>query len=176
MVFVVEFLSLDLSFKSCSHSINNPGFSGIFLKRLATLLRIPVTLLSCFVVKIISWVLVSKPQKEKSLPELSLDKDHSIYYQLIPGNTNMPYLVYLYEGLGCAAMWSNFPELLRRVTDFLKGIITEAAHVFVDAKTVAGIRVADEAWDRGKLRGLVKYHGEKTEAIFKAWSETWLTD
>ena len=178
------------------------------------------------------------------MPGLSIDKDHSIYYQLIPGNTNKPYLVYLHEGLGCAAMWSNFPELLCRTTgcpgllydrlgygrsspldctrtvhylhnyalkelpklidtvipntsfilighsdggsislifgaerpDFLKGIITEAAHVFVDSTTVAGIRAADEAWDRGKLRGLAKYHGEKTEAIFKAWSETWLSD
>jgi len=58
---------------------------------------------------------------------------------------------------------------------FLKGIITEAAHVYVDSETVSGIRVAVEAWNRGKLKGLTKYHGDKTETIFKAWSETWLT-
>lgn len=58
----------------------------------------------------------------------------------------------------------------------LKGIITEAAHVFVDPETIAGIRVADKAWEEGKLKGLAKYHGDKTETIFKAWSETWLSD
>jgi len=57
----------------------------------------------------------------------------------------------------------------------LKGIITEAAHVFVEPETIARIRSADETWERGLLRGLSKYHGDKTEMIFKAWSVTWLT-
>ncbi|GAB6145848.1 alpha/beta fold hydrolase [Desulfocicer niacini] len=57
----------------------------------------------------------------------------------------------------------------------LKGIITEAAHVFVEPKTIAGIRMADEAWEKGQLKGLIKYHGDKTETIFKAWSATWLS-
>lgn len=57
----------------------------------------------------------------------------------------------------------------------LRAIITEAAHVFVEAITLDGIRAADAAFDAGKLRALRKYHGEKTEAIFKAWSETWLS-
>ncbi|MCF7975085.1 MAG: alpha/beta hydrolase [Phycisphaerae bacterium] len=58
----------------------------------------------------------------------------------------------------------------------LKGIITVAAHVFVEPETIARIRSADEAWDKGRLKGLFKYHGDKTETIFKAWSSTWLTD
>jgi pimeloyl-ACP methyl ester carboxylesterase len=57
----------------------------------------------------------------------------------------------------------------------LKGIITEAAHVFVEPETIAGIKVADKAWAKGLLQGLSKYHGDKTEAIFKAWSVTWLS-
>ena len=57
----------------------------------------------------------------------------------------------------------------------LKGIITEAAHIFVEPETVAGIEVADKAWEQGKLQGLSKYHGDKTENIFKAWCDTWLT-
>ena len=57
----------------------------------------------------------------------------------------------------------------------LKGIITEAAHVFVDQKTITGIRMISEAWAKGKLKGLKKYHGDKTDALFKAWSETWLS-
>lgn len=57
---------------------------------------------------------------------------------------------------------------------YLRGIITEAAHVFVEAVTLAGIRTANAAFDAGKLRALAKYHGDKTQTIFKAWSETWL--
>ncbi|KAB8042450.1 alpha/beta fold hydrolase [Janthinobacterium aquaticum] len=57
----------------------------------------------------------------------------------------------------------------------LRAIITEAAHVYVEAVTLDGIRAADAAFGAGKLRALSKYHGEKTEAIFKAWSQTWLS-
>ena len=57
----------------------------------------------------------------------------------------------------------------------LKGIITEAAHVFVESETVAEIKNVDDAWEQGKLKGMFKYHGDKTEIIFKAWSEIWLT-
>ncbi len=177
------------------------------------------------------------------MPNLPIDGNHHLHYQLIPGNPALPYLVYLHEGLGCIALWHDFPELLCAATGcpgliydrlgygkstpfnhrrtvhylhkyalqelpdllervipetpfilighsdggsislifgaerptFLKAIITEAAHVFVDHNTIAGIRIAKEAWTQGKLRGLAKYHGDKTEAVFKAWSETWLT-
>ncbi len=57
----------------------------------------------------------------------------------------------------------------------LRGIISEAAHVFVDDETIAGIEETTAAWDAGQLTGLAKYHGDKTETIFKAWSETWLS-
>ena len=58
----------------------------------------------------------------------------------------------------------------------LKGIVTEAAHVFVEPETIRGIRAADEAYEQGQFGGLYKYHGEKTHTIFKAWSATWLQD
>ena len=57
----------------------------------------------------------------------------------------------------------------------LVGVVTEAAHVFVEPETLDGIRAADNAYEQGKLAGLAKYHGEKTAQIFKAWSDTWLT-
>ena len=41
--------------------------------RLATLLQIPITLLSCFVVKFISWVL-EKTRVNRRLPELKLQR------------------------------------------------------------------------------------------------------
>ncbi|MDD2920726.1 MAG: alpha/beta hydrolase [Anaerolineales bacterium] len=175
---------------------------------------------------------------------LTLDKTPQIYYELIDGDANKPRLVFLHEGLGCAAMWKDFPRRLCEATGLrglvydrigygkssalvsartihymheyaltelpqviaqvipdsdyflvghsdggsialihaaekparLRGIITEAAHVFVEQETIAGIQVAAESYQAGKLRGLSKYHGEKTDVIFKAWSETWLTD
>jgi pimeloyl-ACP methyl ester carboxylesterase len=58
----------------------------------------------------------------------------------------------------------------------LRGVISEAAHVFVDDKAIAGIRMAKAAWAEGKLKGLAKYHGDKTAVLFRAWSETWLTE
>jgi pimeloyl-ACP methyl ester carboxylesterase len=55
----------------------------------------------------------------------------------------------------------------------LKGIITEAAHVFVEPETLKGIEAADEAYEKGYFSNLSKYHGEKTHSIFKAWAGTW---
>ncbi len=58
----------------------------------------------------------------------------------------------------------------------LTGIITEAAHVFVEEITLEGIKNATVAYKKGKLKGLAAYHGEKTDLLFRAWSDTWLSD
>jgi len=176
--------------------------------------------------------------------KLTADTPHRLYYQLIAGNTARPYLVFLHEGLGCIAMWGDFPaklcaatgcpglvydrlgygrssalnhprtihylhryalcelpELLEKILpdtpyilighsdggsiglifaaerpSLLKGLITEAAHIFVEEETLAGIKVANEAWAKGKLKGLAKYHGDKTDSLYHAWSATWLSD
>jgi pimeloyl-ACP methyl ester carboxylesterase len=165
-----------------------------------------------------------------------------LHEEWIAGPAQRPVLVFLHEGLGCAAMWKDFPQrlcalagcpglvydrlgyglsdplsgrrsvhylheyalielpaVLERLLqgrpyiaighsdggsiallhgaarpDALLGVITEAAHVFVEDVTLAGIRTALEAWQAGKLRGLERYHGAKTGAIFHAWADTWL--
>jgi len=51
-----------------------------------------------------------------------------------------------------------------------------AAHVIVEDVTLAGIQPAIDAYQEGKLDGLKKYHGEKTEAVFYAWAHTWLSE
>ena len=177
------------------------------------------------------------------MPNLKINQNDYLYYELLEGDENKPYLIFLHEGLGCTAMWKTFPKLLCEATgcpgliydrlgygkssvlsqqrtvhymhdyalqelplllekvipntsfilvghsdggsisliyaaeqpEFLKGVITEAAHVFVEQETIKGIEKADEAWEQGKLGGLAKYHGEKTESSFKAWSDTWLS-
>ncbi|MDR2550222.1 MAG: alpha/beta hydrolase [Desulfobulbus sp.] len=56
----------------------------------------------------------------------------------------------------------------------LLGIVTAAAHVMVEEVTVEGVRNALAAWEQGKLRkGLGRYHGEKSQTLFRAWAETW---
>ena len=178
------------------------------------------------------------------MANLKVAEDYNLYYQLLEGDENKPYLVFLHEGLGCAAMWKEFPKLLCDITGcpglvydrlgygkssallktrtihymhdyalkelplllqevipnkpfilighsdggsialiyaaerpaLLKGVITEAAHVFVEQETIDGIKQADEAWEQGKLTGLEKYHGGKTSGLFKAWSITWLSE
>jgi pimeloyl-ACP methyl ester carboxylesterase len=40
--------------------------------------------------------------------------EESLYYETIEGDASRPVLVFLHEGLGCAAMWKDFPRRLRR--------------------------------------------------------------
>lgn len=55
------------------------------------------------------------------------------------------------------------------------GVITEAAHVFVEDVTIAGIREAVRAYEQGRLKEkLARYHGGNTEGAFRGWSDTWL--
>jgi pimeloyl-ACP methyl ester carboxylesterase len=166
-----------------------------------------------------------------------------LHYEWIAGPERRPVLVFLHEGLGCTAMWKDFPQrlcalagcpglvydrlgyglsdplagkrsvlylheytlvelpavlarllqgrpyivighsdggsiaLLHGATQpaGLLGVVTEAAHVFVEEVTLDGIRTALRAWEAGKLRGLERYHGDKTATIFHAWADTWLT-
>lgn len=176
------------------------------------------------------------------MPVLELSPQCTLHYERIDGDADRPCLVFLHEGLGCTALWKNFPAQLCAATgcpgliydrqgyglssplgakrsvhylhraaldelpallarllpdrDYLlighsdggsiallhgaersprlRGIITEAAHVSVEPESLAGIRLADQAYATGKLGALQKYHGDKTEAIFRAWADTWL--
>ncbi|WP_373888184.1 alpha/beta fold hydrolase [Massilia sp. Root351] len=175
---------------------------------------------------------------------LELAEGGQLYYEWIAedsGAAGKPVLVFLHEGLGCTAMWKDFPARLCARTGCrglmfdrrgygqsvplrtgrsvhylhryaleelpqmlalldgrpyvvvghsdggsialihaadqppgLLGVVTEAAHVFVEEVTLAGIREARAAYGAGKLRGLSRYHGDKTDQIFGAWADTWL--
>ncbi|MDT8324971.1 MAG: alpha/beta hydrolase [Bacteroidota bacterium] len=55
------------------------------------------------------------------------------------------------------------------------GVISEAAHVIIEDVTVQGIREAKQLFMNTDLREkLMRYHGEKTDAVFAAWADTWL--
>lgn len=57
----------------------------------------------------------------------------------------------------------------------LKGLITLAAHVFCEQKTVKSIRQAKIHYGQQNLKQrLEKYHGENTENAFRGWNNVWL--
>ena len=60
--------------------------------------------------------------------------------------------------------------------DRVAGVVTEAAHIFVEPITLAGIRRATAAYTDGRLREkLRRHHGERTDGIFWRWANTWLS-
>ncbi len=59
----------------------------------------------------------------------------------------------------------------------IAGIITEGAHVFVEKETIRGIEEAVIAYKNTNLKEkLYQYHGNKTDDVFRMWTETWLSD
>lgn len=57
----------------------------------------------------------------------------------------------------------------------LRGLITEAAHVFCEEQTLESIRRAKVAYEQGDLRGrLTRYHGSNTDCAFRGWNGAWL--
>jgi pimeloyl-ACP methyl ester carboxylesterase len=160
-----------------------------------------------------------------------------------PSPKEAPTLVFLHEGLGCVAMWRDFPAKLSKATgcgafvysrlgygrsdpcqlprsirfmhdeglqvlpelvkiagirEFiivghsdggsiaiiyagsmpkasLRGIITEAAHVFCEDITIESIKKAKDAYLNGDLRGrLQRYHGNNYDCAFWGWNDVWL--
>lgn len=63
--------------------------------------------------------------------------------------------------------------------DRIAGCVTEAAHVFVEEITLAGIRDAVAAYEAPDSRlkaALLRHHGpERAEKVFYRWADAWLT-
>lgn len=56
----------------------------------------------------------------------------------------------------------------------VEAVICEAGHIFVEEVTLKGVYEAWEAYKTTNLpERLQKYHGDKVEMLFKAWTETW---
>ena len=56
----------------------------------------------------------------------------------------------------------------------LRGVVSAAAHVFVEEITIEGINAVLAAHSAGKMRALARYHGEKAGQVFSSWADTWL--
>jgi pimeloyl-ACP methyl ester carboxylesterase len=58
--------------------------------------------------------------------------------------------------------------------DVPAAVVSIAAHVFIEDVTLAGIDEAVVSWRTTDLPSrLGRHHGERTESVFRAWSETW---
>jgi pimeloyl-ACP methyl ester carboxylesterase len=57
----------------------------------------------------------------------------------------------------------------------VSGVITEAAHVFVEDVTIRGIQEAVRTYE-AKLRDrLSQFHGSNTDLVFRGWTDIWLS-
>jgi len=60
-------------------------------------------------------------------------------------------------------------------SDDLRGIITEAAHIFVEDITIKGIAEVVKVYESDNLKEkLARYHGNKTDSVFRRWADRWL--
>lgn len=84
--------------------------------------------------------------------------------------SNKPILIGHSDGGSIALLFAaSYP-------DWPLGIITEAAHVFVEEITLRGIRNAVRLYETTDLpKRLAHHHGDKTESIFRGWSDIWLS-
>jgi len=57
----------------------------------------------------------------------------------------------------------------------LRGVVTMAAHIFIEDVSVRSIAAASEAYATGRLReALQRYHGANVDCAFRGWAESWL--
>ena len=62
-----------------------------------------------------------------------------------------------------------------RYREKVVGVVCEAAHVFVEPETLAGIRNTQDTFLETDLAAkLGRYHGPQTDALFWAWQNIWL--
>lgn len=59
----------------------------------------------------------------------------------------------------------------------VKSVIVEAPHVVIEEISQQGIKQAVQLFQKSKFRNsLEKYHGDKTESMFYAWANPWLSE
>ena len=55
------------------------------------------------------------------------------------------------------------------------GVVAEAAHVFIEAVSLQGIREVRRAFETTALRAqLARHHGAKVDSLFYGWNDVWL--
>lgn len=108
-------------------------------------------------------------RNENYLHEYAYDELHEVIQKILPGGKRVILVGHSDGGTIALLYAAKFPK-------FVSGIVTMAAHVLNESETRAGIQPAIDAFRSGKLEGLKKFHGEKTESLFFAWANTWLSE
>ena len=56
------------------------------------------------------------------------------------------------------------------------GVVTEAAHVFVEEESLVGVRAAVARFETSDMeKRLAIYHGKNTKSMFHGWADIWLS-
>lgn len=108
----------------------------------------------------------TKERDEHYLHEYALEELPVFIESVIPSSKKLLLIGHSDGGTISLLNGSKFP-------DRVIGIVTMAAHVINEPETIAGIQPAVDAYQLGKLDGLRKYHGEKTNELFYAWANIW---
>lgn len=105
----------------------------------------------------------------RPLDYLEREAERALPAVLAAAGIERPVLVGHSDGGTIALLFAAaFPERVRAV-------VAIAAHVLVEPETIDGIRAAVRAFEAGELRRrLERFHGGRSEAVFRAWADTWL--
>lgn len=106
-------------------------------------------------------------RKATYLHEAAYEELHELIQLLLPAGKKALLVGHSDGGTIALLYAAKFPKQIA-------GVVTMAAHVVNEEVTRNGIYPAIEAYRAGKLDGLKKYHGSKTETLFYAWAHTWL--
>ncbi|HLS71228.1 MAG TPA: alpha/beta hydrolase [Chitinophagaceae bacterium] len=110
----------------------------------------------------------SYEKREKNYMELEADilKDLLHYWKI-----ENPILFSHSDGASIALIFAGkYPKTP-------KALILKGLHVFIESITIKGIKEAIEKYKTTDLKfRLEKYHGDKTDALFWAWAETWTSE
>jgi pimeloyl-ACP methyl ester carboxylesterase len=101
-------------------------------------------------------------QAQIILPEIFKELNITDHKKILIGHSDGGSIAIIHAG--------SFPEKI-------KGVITEAAHVFIEDITVKGLKDAVKSYETGLLRDLLrKHHGDNTDTMFHGWADTWLRE
>lgn len=114
----------------------------------------------------------SSPFSNKVRGNDYLEKEADILYEVLNTlNINSSILFGHSDGASIALIAAS------KYGEIISGVITEGAHVFVEEITLSGIREAVTNYRTTKLRHILeKYHFDKTDDVFNAWTKIWLSE
>lgn len=108
----------------------------------------------------------TEPRTERYLHNYAWNELPPFIEKVIPQNREIILIGHSDGGTIALLYTAKYPERI-------KFLVTMAAHVINEPETIEGIHPAVNAWELGKLKGLEKYHGEKTTDLFFAWADMW---